>query len=271
MSDFTKKNALYKLNKMIIKIGYNDKIKTDYSYLNINNNNTYFENILKILKFNNEIKLNKLYQPIDKNRWLMYGFSVNAYYESSFNEIVIPAGILQEPFFYENNIIKTFGAIGSIIGHEIIHGFDDQGCKYDGNGNLNNWWTDKDVENYNNAIKILEKQYNNYIIENEKVNGLLTLGENIADIGGCKLSFLALINFLNSNNIKYNKKNLEKFFESFAIMWREKTRVEKIKYNLINDTHSPKIFRVNGTLHNIDYFYNIYNIKNNNENKFNVW
>jgi putative endopeptidase len=272
MSEYTKNNALYKLKNMNTKIGYNNCLEKKYSKLIINNNNTYFQNMLNVLEFNNNFLLNNLYKPVNKSKWSMYSFTVNAYNDPNFNEIVIPAGILQKPFYYKSNIIKTFGAIGTIIGHEIIHGFDDQGCKYDGNGNLNQWWTDEDLINYNKTTEIVVKQYNNFIIDNIHVNGLLTLGENIADIGGIKLSFNALIKYLYDHNIKYDNKMLKQFFISYAIMWRCKIRQEKIKYNLINDPHSPPIFRVNGVINNMKEFYDIYDIKNYNNNiKFNIW
>ena len=189
---------------------------------------------------------------------------VNAYYSPSYNEIVFPAGILQEPFFYLNDIPATFGGIGAIIGHEMTHGFDDEGCKYDAYGNLNNWWTPDDLAKYKLKTDILRKQFNSYIIEGESVNGSLTLGENIADLGGLTIALEGLKKYLiehSTENINTSQGTpLHRFFTSYATVWRNNSRREHIKQMLLTDPHSPPLFRVNGIVRNMKDFYDLFNV-----------
>jgi len=192
--------------------------------------------------------------------------AVNAYYSPNFNEIVFPAGILQSPFFsISQNMAFNFGGIGSVIGHEITHGFDDQGSKYDGDGNLNNWWKEQDFIKYKEKTDIVKKQYSNYKILGKKINCELTLGENIADIGGVYISLKAFERYLKDHpedNIKINNFTPKQlFFINYANIWKSKSTDEEIKRKLIVDPHSPPIFRVNGVLRNIDDFYDAFNIK----------
>ena len=208
--------------------------------------------------------LNKLYKSIDRAEWHMNAFDVNAYYSPSFNEIVFPAGILQKPFFCKNDDAMSFGGIGSIIGHEMTHGFDDEGCKFDHLGNLENWWTDSDKINYNLKTKIIEEQYNNYKVEGLNLNGKLTLGENIADIGGVSISLAGFKHYLRENSVKDIEKHLEKFFISYAQIWAGHSRKEEAIKLLTLDPHSPPQFRVNGVITNIDDFYTIFNVDENN-------
>tara|TARA_A100001015_G_C14885053_1_gene670039 strand:- start:361 stop:1158 length:798 start_codon:yes stop_codon:yes gene_type:complete len=249
---------------MKVKIGYPEKWK-DYNLLNINSTSSYFVNNLRCNNFEFMYNMRELYQPKDLSKWFMAPHMVNAYYSPSFNEIVFPAGILQSPFYdQDRDISENFGAIGCVIGHEMTHGFDDQGKKYDSCGNLNIWWTDNDSKKYEAKSKNLISQFENYEIEGERVKGKLTLGENIADLGGVSISLKALERYFKKNNLKDvnmldNKKKL--FFESYARMWRCKTRKEEILKRIISDPHSPPIFRVNGILGNIDDFYKIYKIK----------
>ena len=259
MGETTKERGLAKLNNMKVKIGYPEKLEKDYKTLQIDSNKTYLENMLWSNVFLNKYELSYLYKPVNKEKWSMDSYEVNAYYNPSLNEIVFPAGILQEPFFsFDQSDEKNFGGIGTVIGHEITHGFDDQGSRFDENGNLNDWWSDNDKLKYKDRTKIIEDQYNEFMIEGNNVNGKLTLGENIADIGGVHIAFKALGSYLK----KYNKNdnNLKEFFINYANIWKNKTTPEYIKEMILNDPHSPAIFRVNGTLSNIDDFYKLFDI-----------
>jgi putative endopeptidase len=169
----------------------------------------------------------------------------------------------------------NFGGIGCIIGHEITHGFDDQGCKFDANGDLKNWWIESDYENYKKKTDLIKDQFNTYSINGMKLNGELTLGENIADLGGLNISYESMKNYLLENpseNIIYNSFTPnQRFFINYAIIWRSNYRSEEIKKRLLTDPHSPPIFRVNGILKNIDEFYKSFNIKENSENRLKIW
>jgi putative endopeptidase len=272
MENKTKEHAIDKLDKMHIKIGYPDKLDKDYSKLQVSSDKSYIENIWWCNIFIHDYNRQYLYKPVNPKLWHMSAYEINAYYSPSSNDIVFPAGILQAPFFtYNDNmspvdIANNFGGIGSVISHEITHGFDDQGCKFDGNGNLNNWWTDADKEHYKKLANSIINQYSKYTIDNNHINGELTLGENIADIGGVQISYNAFIEYLKKNP-QYNKnvnnvKPGQRFFINYAKIWRKKYRKEYIKDLLISDPHAPGIFRVNGVLRNIDSFYDNFNIVN---------
>lgn len=261
MEPLTKEKALIKLNKINIKIGYPDVYEYNYDLLKVNKKYSLLQNIINIKKFNINYKINQLYEITNKNKWFMPAHLVNAYYSASYNEIVFPAGILQKPFFsVDQDIVNNFAGLGMVIGHEIIHGFDDEGGKFDGDGNLVNWWTVKDLEKYNQKIDIIKKQYNNYTIEGEHINGLLTLGENIADLGGISLSLKALKKILSQSNYI---NSIQRFFIHFSKIWKSKGRKKDILLRLLTDPHSPPILRVNGVIRNIDDFYNVFNIQPN--------
>jgi len=274
MSEKTKIKALEKLNVIKPKIGfpekwreYNFEIKSEYSYLK--------SNILCNLN-NFKYAFSKLDKKIDPTEWMMHPQVVNAYFSPSHNEIVFPAGILQEPFFSKKyDIALNFGGIGTIIGHEISHAFDDEGSKYDSKGNLNNWWQKEDFENYNLKKNILIEQFNNYTIENEKVNGKLTLGENIADLGGITISLESLKKYLSDNpseNIKHdNFSPIQRFFINYSRIWACNTTKEEIKNRILTDVHSPPEFRVNGNLQNIDDFNLAFAFNSKNKNKVKIW
>jgi predicted metalloendopeptidase len=265
MTKKTKERAINKLRKMNIKIGYPDVYEKDYNYLLINKDNTFLENIILVKKFNIRYKLARLYKPTNKMLWFMAAHSVNAYYSPSYNEIVFPAGILQEPFFSKDvNMAYNFGAFGMVIGHEITHGFDDQGSKFDEYGNLNNWWEEEDYVKYNNKTKIIKEQYSRYKVEGQQVNSELTLGENIADIGGIGLSYRAYLNFLKDHPEQNTIENKKNFFYNYANIWKYKGRKEDIMQKLLMDPHAPPQFRVNGVVANIDDFYHLFNIKPDN-------
>jgi putative endopeptidase len=257
MSDNTKKKALLKLKSIKYKIGYPNKI-INYSKLKITDN--IFTQILHINKFFVKKNFKKLFKKPDISHWSMGAHEINAYYNPTQNEIVFPAGILQPPFFdIKKSDAYNYGTIGIIIGHEICHGFDDQGRTFDSKGNLNNWWNINDEKKYLKKIKILEKQYSKIILNNNKINGLLTLGENIADLCGITLAFNALKKC--NPNLTLNER--KEFFISFAKLWRQKTRPEELSRLIKSDVHSPGILRVNQTLKNIDEFYETFNITKN--------
>ena len=281
MESSTKSKALEKLSKMNVKIGYPDKQK-DYSKLVLSLKNSYLENNLTTLKFLEDKQWEKLYQDKDRNEWFMDPQTVNAYYSPTNNEIVFPAGILQKPFFDKNyDAPLNFGGIGSVIGHEITHGFDDKGRMFDSNGNLNDWWTKDDAEEYKNKVKKLRDQYANYKIEGKNLNGDLTLGENIADLGGVSISYYSLINYLkdnvNENRILEGFTPQQRFFFNYAKIWRCNTRKEEIHKRLITDPHSPPIFRVNGVVTNLKEFYDAFNVNEGDklwkdkEDRINIW
>ena len=194
MTTSTKTKALEKLSKMNIKVGYPDKW-IDYSDLQVSETNNYFQNILACFRMDFLLEVKDIYKRVDKSKWFMSPYEINAYYSPEFNEIVFPAGILQEPFFGDD-MAKNFGGIGCIVGHEITHGFDDMGRMFDADGNLKDWWHEEDSNKYKEKTDILKEMYDNLTIEGEKVNGSLTLGENIADLGGVEISFSAMRNYL---------------------------------------------------------------------------
>jgi putative endopeptidase len=263
MTKHTKERAIRKLQKMNIKIGYPDVYEKNYDSLLVNKDNTLLENIILVKKFNIKYKLARLYKPTNKNLWFMPPHSINAYYSPSYNEIVFPAGILQEPFF-SKDMAYNFGAFGMVVGHEITHGFDDQGSKFDENGNLNNWWEKEDYIKYENKTKIIKDQYSKYNVNGQPVNSELTLGENIADIGGIGLSYRAYLNFLKDYPEQNTIENKKKFFYNYANIWKYKGRKEDITQKLLLDPHAPPQFRVNGVVSNMDDFYHLFDIKPDN-------
>lgn len=262
MSSATKKKALDKLRLMGRKIGYPERWK-GYKGLSIRRDD-YFGNILRIAEFEHRRTLRKLKKKIDRHEWHMSPQTVNAYCNFSMNEIVFPAAILQTPFFnFEADDAVNYGAIGSVIGHEMTHGFDDQGSKFDGRGNMKGWWTKRDRERFEQKAKLLIGQYNGYTVaDGVKVNGQLTLGENIADLGGIVIAYDAYQAHLK----KTGRKNIggfspeERFFLGAAQAEREMYRDEYIKTAVLTDPHSPSEFRINGPLPNTDEFHRIYNV-----------
>lgn len=265
MSDATKAKALAKLEKFTPKIGYPVKWR-DYSALQISPTDL-IGNIAATTKFTMDIELEKIGKPVDKDEWLMTPQTVNAYYMPLNNEIVFPAAILQWPFFdLEADDAANYGAIGVVIGHEIGHGFDDQGSKYDGDGNLNDWWTDFDREEFDKRTKKLIEQFNELSpegITDAKVNGALTIGENIGDLGGLTIAYKAYEIALKGQPapIIDGLSGYERFFYSFAQSWCGKTREEEMRRRLQVDPHSPPEFRVNQIVKNFDAFYEVFNVQ----------
>lgn len=264
MSDATKKKAEEKLAAFTKKIGYPDKWKK-YDDVTINKA-TYFANQQSIAKHDYTEMINKLGKPVDRTEWGMTPPTVNAYYNPQFNEIVFPAGILQFPFFDKDaDDAINYGAIGAVIGHEITHGFDDQGRQYDKDGNLKDWWTPEDAAKFKERAKVVVDQYSKYTVlkDNLHVNGELTLGENLADIGGLAIAYQA---FKNTPQGKGDTKidgltPDQRFFLSFAQVWRIKDRDETMRARISGDPHSPEMYRVNGPLFNMPAFYKAFNIQ----------
>jgi predicted metalloendopeptidase len=265
MDEPTKKEALKKLAAMNVKIGYPDKW-LDYSLLQIDRG-PYVLNAVRAGKFEADRDLEKIGKPVDRTDWGMTPPTVNAYYNPNMNEIVFPAGILQPPFFYANaDDAVNYGAIGAVIGHEMTHGFDDQGRQFDATGNLRDWWSKKSADEYDKRRKAVVDQYNGYEpLPGQHVNGELTQGENIADIGGVKLAYAALQKALDKHPEERTKKidgltPEQRFFLSFAAIWRSKIRDEDQKLRLTTDPHSPAQFRVNGPLSNMPEFQQAFNV-----------
>jgi putative endopeptidase len=263
MSPETKKHALEKLAAFTKKIGYPDKWKK-YDDVEISKD-AYYKNMESIEKHNYKENIEKLGKPVDKTRWGMTPPTVNAYYNPSFNEIVFPAGILQFPFFDKNaDDAINYGAIGAVIGHEMTHGFDDQGRQYDKEGNLKDWWTKEDAAKFTSKAQVMINQYNGYtVLNNLHVNGSLTQGENLADIGGLAIAYQA---FKNTPEGKSDKKidgftPDQRFFLSYAQVWRVKSRDETMRMRISIDPHSPEMYRVNGPLSNMPAFYEAFGIK----------
>lgn len=267
MSAQTKEKAKIKLHKFGLKIGYPNK-KWDFSKLEIKNNDV-LANTINSSVFWNKYLIDKLGKPVDREEWEMTPQTVNAYYHPTMNEIVFPAGILQPPFFHKDYPEAwNYGGIGSVIGHEFTHGFDDQGSKYDGDGSVNEWWTDEDREKFESKTKKIVEQYNSFVaIDDLCVNGELTQGENIADLGGLIISLNAYKKTQEYKNWEKNKENfgewspIQLFFISYAVTERGKSRDEMTRTQVMTDPHSPSIFRVNGPVVHIDDFHEAFDTK----------
>jgi len=263
MSPDTKKEAQAKLATFNPKIGYPNKW-IDYSTLSISKNDL-IGNINRANQFEYDRNLNKLGKPIDRDEWGMTPQTVNAYYNPELNEIVFPAAIMQPPFFNINaDEAVNYGAIGAVIGHEISHGFDDQGSQYDGHGNLRDWWTKEDHEKFSAKTKQLVKQYSAYSpVPGYPINGELTLGENIADNSGLAIAYKAYLISLNGKPapIIDGYTGEQRFYVGFSQVWRSKFRDEESISRIKADPHSPPQFRVLGTLKNQPGFYKAFDLK----------
>ncbi len=263
MSEETKEKALEKLEAITVKVGYPDKWK-DYSSLEIVPDN-YYQNVRNAREFAFNYNLNKIGKPVDKTEWGMTPQTVNAYYNPSNNEIVFPAGILQPPFFDKDaDDAVNYGAIGVVIGHEMTHGFDDQGRKYDKDGNLNDWWTEEDAQRFNEKTGKLGKLYDRYtLLDSLHINGKLTMGENIADLGGLNISYLAFQMALNGKTPEPfdGFTATQRFFMGYAQVWRQNIRNEELIKRLKTDVHSPGEARVNIPPFNMEVFLKAFDIK----------
>jgi len=264
MSPKTKVNALVKLNSFTVKIGYPDKWR-DYSNLDIDPSKSYWENVLAARRFQAEYEYSQLGKPVDKERWFMTPQTVNAYYEPSSNEICFPAGILQAPYFDPNaDEASNYGAIGVVIGHEMTHGFDDQGRNFDHNGNMVDWWTAEDAAKFQELANKLGAQYSAEIVADDvHANGQFTMGENIADHGGLRVAYSA---FKNTEQGKGDKlidgfTPDQRFFLSYANVWAANITKEEMLRRTKVDPHSLGVNRVNVAIRNLEEFFNAFNIQ----------
>ncbi|AWK03577.1 M13 family peptidase [Flavobacterium crocinum] len=268
MSPETKVKAIEKLNKITIKIGYPDKWK-DYSALTMKSvaeGGTYFENMKNLSKWGFNESIAKLSKPVDKTEWGMSPQTVNAYYNPSYNEIVFPAAILQPPFYnYQADEAVNYGGIGAVIGHEISHGFDDSGARYNAEGNLVDWWTENDLKQFTALGTDLANQYSALEpLPGVHVDGHFTLGENIGDLGGINAAFDGLQLYLKQNGnpgLIDGFTPEQRFFISWATVWRTKSRDEAIKNQVKTDPHSPGMYRAYVPIQNVDAFYKAFDIK----------
>lgn len=264
MGDATKKQAEIKLEKINVKVGYPDKW-IDYTNLTVSKD-SYITNIMNANHFAFKRDLDKIGKPIDRTEWGMTPQTVNAYYNPNMNEIVFPAGILQPPFFFiDGDDAVNYGAIGVVIGHEMTHGFDDQGRMYDKVGNLRDWWTKADATNFEKQTKVLIDQYNAFkVLNGLTVNGKLTIGENIADLGGVNVSYTALQKALKGKDLNQKIDGFtlpQRFFLAYAQVWRNNIRDKELMRRLKEDVHSPGIARVNCIVYNIPAFYGAFNVQ----------
>lgn len=264
MSEETKKKALEKLEKFTPKIGYPDKWR-DYSTLEIDPLDL-IGNMGRVARFARDFELAKIGAPVDRTEWYMTPQTVNAYYNPGMNEIVFPAAILQPPFFdMEADIACNYGSIGAVIGHEIGHGFDDQGSKFDGDGNLSDWWSQSDRDEFEKRANALIAQYDVLIPQEAPeitVNGALTVGENIGDLGGLTIAYKAYLLALHGTHAPTidSMSGEERFFYGWAQSWRRKARPEAMRQQVATDPHSPEEFRTNQVVRNMDAFALAFNV-----------
>ena len=284
MTPATRKGAIEKLRKSTVKIGYPDKWK-DYSKLVIKSKEeggTYFDNMKSVARWGFAENLADLNKPVDKTKWGMSPQTVNAYFNPSYNEIVFPAAILQPPFYdYKADDAVNYGGIGAVIGHEISHGFDDSGSRYDADGNLKNWWTEDDLKQFTGLGGALAAQYSALEpLPGTFVDGKFTLGENIGDLGGVNAAYDGLQIALKRAGRPASIDGFtpeQRFFISWATIWRSKMRDEAIKNQVKTDPHSPGMYRAYVPLQNVDAFYQAFDIKEGDklyvkpENRVKIW
>jgi putative endopeptidase len=265
MSDPTRQAALGKLNAFAVKIGYPDKWR-DYSSLKIERT-SFIDNLLRSSQFERQRNLSKIGRPVDRTEWGMTPPTVNAYNNSLMNEIVFPAGILQPPYFdLSADDALNYGAIGAVIGHEMSHGFDDQGRKFDLQGNLKDWWTEADAKNYTDRANCVEQQFSGFRVEEVSLNqnGKLVLGESIGDLGGLKIAWLA---FQKSMQGKPRPADIDgftpeqRFFLGWAQVWGRKQTPEAMRQQILTDPHPLGMFRVNGPVSNMPQFAEAFHCK----------
>lgn len=266
MTPETKTKALEKLNAFIINIGYPDKWQNSDSCFQVDEKKSLFDNVLAIREAANKDYIAKHWgKPVDKKEWHMTPQTVNAYYSPLSNSINFPAAILQPPFFNpEADDAANYGAIGAVIGHEMSHGFDDQGCQFDKDGNLNNWWTEEDKKNYDSRTGLLVDWFGKQEVQKGlNVDGKKTLGENIGDNGGLNIAFRALQNELKKQNpgVKDDFTPEQRFFLAWGRVWASNVAPQFVAYIVNSDVHSPNVARVNAALPMIDSWYDAFNIK----------
>ena len=281
MGESTKEKAIEKLNKFTVKIGYPDKWE-DYSNLDASINKSYFDNMVAVTKWKIQDQNKDIGEPVDKSKWGMSPQTVNAYFNPLFNEIVFPAAILQPPFYnYTADEAINYGGIGAVIGHEISHAFDDSGARFDANGNLVNWWTDEDLEKFTARGEGLAEQYNKIeVLDSVFVNGKFTLGENIGDLGGVLGAYDGLQMFFAENGKPEKIDGYtpeQRFFISWATVWRTKIRDDALRTKIKTDPHSPGTIRAIQPLLNVDSFYEAFDITENDamylppEDRVRIW
>ena len=281
MSAETKQQAHSKLNSFYVKIGYPDKWM-DYSKLDIDENLSYYENMVRANQFSSNYYIEKhVNKPTDRTEWLMTPQTINAYYNPTTNDICFPAGILQPPFFNaEADDACNYGAIGVVIGHEMTHGFDDQGAQFDKDGNLKNWWTAKDKVEFEKRTKVMSDFFDHIkVLPDLNANGKLTLGENTADHGGLNIAYQALQNAMKVHPLgqKDGFTPEQRFFLSYGLIWANNTREAMLRQLVKTDPHAPARWRVNGALPHIDAWYKAFNITSKDplfipkKNRVDVW
>jgi endothelin-converting enzyme/putative endopeptidase len=259
MSPQTKQQALIKLHAVANKIGYPDKWR-DYSSVDIIPTD-YFGNFYRANEFEYRREINKIGKPVDRNEWEMTPPTVNAYYDPTQNNINFPAGILQPPFYSnKSDDAVNYGAVGAVVGHELTHGFDDQGRQFDKDGNLRDWWQQSDETKFEKLSSCTVNEYGSFsAVPGVKLNGKLTLGENTADNGGLRLAYMALLDDLAKKSMTPSEKNgkytqSQQFFLGFAQVWCSNTTPEMARFLAQTDPHSPGRFRTNGVLRNMPEF-----------------
>tara|TARA_Y100000815_G_scaffold275806_1_gene318111 strand:+ start:19716 stop:21830 length:2115 start_codon:yes stop_codon:yes gene_type:complete len=265
MSDTTKLKAIEKLDKFTVKIGYPDKWE-DYSTLAVKPENSYYENMVAVSQWQLEDNLSRINEPVDRTEWGMSPQTVNAYFNPFNNEIVFPAAILQPPFYdYKADEAVNYGGIGAVIGHEISHAFDDSGARFDANGNLVNWWTEDDLTKFTERVNKLAEQYDQIeVLDSLYINGAFTSGENIGDLGGLLGAYDGLQRYYKENGRPDKIDGFtpeQRFFMSWATVWRTKQTEEYTRTQIQTDPHSPGRYRATQPLLNIDAFYEAFNIK----------
>lgn len=252
LTEGTRNKAIEKLDKMKVFVGYQEDVDPGTKELHLDSNKSFFELSEDIAQFGKRYTIDHFDDPIDKNKWSGSAFDINAYYNPESNSINFPAGILQAPFYDKNQSTeKNYGGIGVVIGHEITHAFDSNGADYDENGDMHNWWTKADTKAFDKRIKAFEDQWNGLEIYGTKVNGKLTVTENVADAGGLSSTLQVL-------KTDMTKPNLKDYFENYANIWKQKASLQYNKYTMVQDVHAPNELRVNQQLKNLPEFYEAY-------------
>ena len=252
LTEGTRNKAIEKLDKMKVFVGYQEDVDPGTKELHLEPNKSFFELSEDIAQFGKRYTIDHFDEPIDKNKWSGSAFDINAYYNPESNSINFPAGILQAPFYDKNQSTeKNYGGIGVVIGHEITHAFDSNGADYDENGDMHNWWTKADTKAFDKRIKAFEDQWNGLEIYETKVNGKLTVTENVADAGGLSSTLQVL-------KTDMTKPDLKDYFENYANIWKQKASLQYNKYTMVQDVHAPNELRVNQQLKNLPEFYEAY-------------
>ena len=252
LTEGTRNKAIEKLDKMKVFVGYQEDVDPGTKELHLEPNKSFFELSEDIAQFGKRYTIDHFDDPIDKNKWSGSAFDIKAYYNPESNSINFPAGILQAPFYDKNQSTeKNYGGIGVVIGHEITHAFDSNGADYDENGDMHNWWTKADTKAFDKRIKAFEDQWNGLEIYGTKVNGKLTVTENVADAGGLSSTLQVL-------KTDMTKPNLKDYFENYADIWKQKASLQYNKYTMVQDVHAPNELRVNQQLKNLPEFYEAY-------------